>query len=288
MSSFEDIEVSIANMDPIPLEPGVKFDKSIEQKSRIINEEFEKQLKCDIDEIQKEYEVDVKIHQMCNDINHDFALIDQQIKYRNELKLQYIKQFFDNLPEFISVKQLAKIYYTVYTYEYIDNLIEYDNILRMYHKECEINRLHMSEQTKRNFQKRVEEYLDRCKIKKKILVLESPVDLCIELDMTNNEISLYYYKSYEMHNKMMLQMQYIDVNVKNYVSNIHITYSLIHIIWFKNMTTLDIIEQTIDFYSSNTEYQDGKKFEKKHIQWLINNFSIIIKQLKQIYIRYKL
>jgi hypothetical protein len=146
----------------------------------------------------------------------------------------------------------------------------------------------MSEQTKKNFYKRIAEYLDRYIIKKKIFVIEHPVNLCIELDMTNNEIMLYNCKSNEMHEKMREKMLYIDVKFSNYLSDINITYILLHIILFKNVINLQIIEEILWYYANNNEYQNEKIFTKTQIHYLVCNFTTIIKYIKRMKeIRYR-
>jgi hypothetical protein len=284
MSGLEDIGLTTLETYKALFNIDLELDLDLEQTTEIINEEFELQLACDIDKIQNKLE----IQQIYDSLLEDFELIDKKLKNKNDIKLEYLKKIYSNLPELLSVKDIAKVYYTIYTFEYIDDFNRYGNVFEMYNKECYLNTLNMSEQTRSNFNKRISEYLDKYKIKKKIFVLESPVDLCFELDMTNNEVSVYHYKSNDMHKNMMILMQYIEVNVKNYVSEINITYSLLHVIWFKKMKTLDIIEEIIAFYTSNPAYQEGKIFAKKHIQILINNFSAIIKQLKHMPIKYKL
>lgn len=288
MSSLEDIQIMIDKMDPIPLVMDHEHNEA-----EIFSKEFEEQLKYDFEQINKEYNEVFEMKNKCinfmKGLLQDFAMVDETVKYRKQLNSQYFMQFLSNLPEILSVKKIAKVNYTVYSFEYIDNLIDYYNLEHLYSKECALNTLNMSEQTKKNFYKRIGDYMDRYIIKKKVFVIENPIDLYIELDMTNNEIIIGYCKSSEMHEKMREKMLYVDVDVKIYVSDINITYTILHMIWFKNVINMQIIEQILLYYANNTEYQNGKIFTKKQVHYLVCNFTNIIKYIRQMKeMRYKI
>jgi len=278
MTSFEDIEKMIDDMEPIPLKEYLVDDYGT------FDEDFETDLKYDILEIQKEND---------DELLNDFEAIEQE--QNNIHKNNIFKDFITNLPEIISVNQISEVNYTVYSYDYIDNLIEYYNILKIYSKEFDkkfdSNGLNMSKQTKRNFLRRMDEYLDKYKIKKKIILLESPVDICIELDLTNNEIYIYHYKSDDINKNIMIYMTYVNIDVQKYVSDINITYELLNIIYFKkivNLKNLHIIEEIIKYFSNSHDYYENKKFTKNELYFIYCNFKNIINAIKQNPVKYSL
>ena len=277
MTSFEDIEKMIDAMEPIPLKEYLVDDYGTFDK------DFETDLIYDIQEIQKEND---------DALLYEFEVFEQEQEQNDIHKTNTFRDFITNLPEIISVNQISEINYTVYTYEYIDNLIEYYNILKIYSNEFErLNRLKMSEQSKKNFLRRMNEYLDKCKIKKQIIVLESPIDICIELDLTNNEICTYHYKSDDINKNIMIYMTYVNINIQKYVLDINITYTLLHIIYFRkivNCVNLHIIEEIIKYFSNSHDYYENKKFTKKELYLIYCNMKNIINVIKRNPVKYSL
>jgi hypothetical protein len=260
-------------MEPIPIKEYV-FDGY-----GTFDEEFEMDLKYDIQEIKKENE---------DEFVYDFEVINKQQNDIYKKTNQKIIELLRKLPEIISVSEISKVYYTVYTYKYVDNLVEYDNILEIYNKECEINKFNMSEQTKRNYQKRIEEYVERYKITKKIIVLENPVNICIDLDLTNNEICMYDCKSADIHKNIMINMTYVDIDVQKYVSDVNITYSLLYIIYLKKFINLQCIEEFIKYFTNLYDYHQNKKFTKNELHVLYYNIKNIIDIIKKNPVKYSL
>jgi len=273
MVSIEDIKKIIDAMEPIPIKEYV-FDGY-----GTFDEEFEIELKYDIQEIKKENE---------DKLVYDFEVINKQQNDIYNNTNQKITELLKKMPEIISVSSISKVYYTIYTYKYVDNLVEYDNILEIYNKECEINSFNMSEKTKRNYQKRIEEYAERYKITKKIIVLENPVNICIDLDLTNNEICMYNYKSADIHKNIMINMTYVDIDVQKYTSDINITYSLLHIIYLKKIINLHIIEEYIKHFANSYDYYQNKKFTKNELHILYYNIKNIIDLIKKSPVKYSL
>lgn len=284
MADFEDIQKMINSIEPIVLT------NYVIDEHGIFDEEFEKNLKNDIKQIDKEQAYYDKQQDIYDEILNDIKLIDQKKRDDEAKGKQELLTFIKNLPNYIPVNKIAKVSYTVYSYEYIDNLVEYDNILKMYYKECTVNSLNMSEYARRNYQKRIDEYLETFKIKKQFIIFEKPINICVEVNLTNNEICMYSCNSIDAHKLIMSKIFYIDFDIKYYSLDMNITYGILYNVYYKKFININFIEQILRYFSNpiSSEYYKHKVFTRLEIYYLIYNFHSIINAIKKQNIMHKL